>query len=63
MLFRSISFTVIDEKGDSNEELVNNNINQNALIQFHRILSLARSHHYPAVEAMICKYVSMISAL
>ena len=58
-----ISFTVIDEKGDSNEELVNNNINQNALIQCHRILSLARSHHYPAVEAMICKYVSMISAL
>ena len=57
-----LSFIVIDEEGDSEEELLNNNNNQNTLIQYHRILSLARSNHYPASEALICKYVSMISA-
>jgi Anaphase-promoting complex subunit 5 len=37
--------------------------NQNVILKLNRILSKARSHHYPVVENIVCKYAYMISAI
>jgi Anaphase-promoting complex subunit 5 len=48
---------------DIHDRAVCHKKNQNVTLTLNRILSKARSHHYPVVENIVCKYAFMITAI
>ena len=57
----NISNSNPDMHRSSHDNALNKNKNENSYLQFHRILTVARSSHYPVTEGLICKYIAMVS--